>query len=241
VRSEDEALVRQSAERLYGAGQKIWDPTDRWNQHKRECIDIFARSHIQNRMSDGLVLDAGCGNEGYSWLPSNRICLDRFTDQLARVSHAVVGDLELLPFRDSTFGFVVCVASVLNYVSAAEAIIELGRITRTGGWLLLHFETSSSLEHALRAYWRSSATHIRTINSGREDDIWIYRPSYIQSLLSASGYVMRAKKEFHILSALGLRLGLRQQMAARLSKIDALAYPLRRFSDDVILLAEKSA
>lgn len=66
AQAEDEALVRGSAARLYGDGQRIWDPADRWNTHKRAEIDRFAATVAPPLLArSGTVLDAGCGSEPY--------------------------------------------------------------------------------------------------------------------------------------------------------------------------------
>ena len=39
MRSSDGLLVRESAERMYGDGQAIWDPQDRWNAYKQASKD----------------------------------------------------------------------------------------------------------------------------------------------------------------------------------------------------------
>ncbi|HTV26954.1 MAG TPA: methyltransferase domain-containing protein [Xanthobacteraceae bacterium] len=237
---DDKTLVRNSARRLYGDGQPIWNFNDRWNSYKRQRIDQFARLYAATSIQAAAsVLDAGCGNLGYDWLAQIAIRLDRFPKQVARLPNAIIGDVETLPFKNEVFDFVVCVASVLNYVSAAEAISEIARVTRHGGGLLLHFETSSSLEYLWRPQWRSLVARIQTVNSGREDEIWIYHPRYIANLLRGAGYKIIRYQGFHIASALGLRFGWSQQRAAALSLLDPIFLPLSRFSDDIILLAER--
>ena len=237
---DNTALVRNSAQRLYGEGQPIWNADDRWNAYKRRRIDQFARLYAAAPIHDAAsVLDAGCGNLGYDWLAQVAVRLDRFPRQVARLPNAVTGDIETLPFKNEVFDFVVCVASVLNYVSAAEAITEMARVTRRGGGLLLHFETSSSLEYLWRSPWCRPVTRIRTINSGQEDDIWVYHPRYVSSLLRNVGYKIKKYQGFHIASALALRFGWPQQRAAMLSVLDPMFLPMSRFSDDIILLAER--
>lgn len=240
--SDDELFVRAAAKRLYGDGQRIWDPSDRWNAHKRSVISEFSDRHASRLISDAkIILDAGCGSERYSWLPDRAICLDRYFEQARVRANAIVGDLDLLPFKDSSFDFVVCVASVLNYVSAVEAISEIARILRPGGHLLLHYETSTSFEHFLRSRWGSPVVRTETINSSRPDCVWIYRPSYIASILTSTKLRIRKSKEFHIASALALRLGFNQQQAARWVAMDRFFQSFKMFADDVIILAEKLA
>lgn len=240
--SSDENLVWDSAARLYGDGQPIWDPSDRWNTYKRAAIDAFAKEHVADRLTNSdRILDAGSGSRTYEWLPSHAISLDRFWLQVRERDNPVAGDLQRLPFASASMDAVVCVASVLNYVSAAEAISELGRVMRPGGFLLLHFETSSSLEHIGTGLWGRLVARLDTLNSGRNDTIWIYRPSYVRSLLNANGLSIVRTQGFHILSAGALRFGFSQQRSAALAVLDGWAKPLAFFADDFILLAEKRA
>ncbi|HEX8585470.1 MAG TPA: methyltransferase domain-containing protein [Allosphingosinicella sp.] len=240
-RSKDAELIEASAEGLYGAGQAIWDPSDRWNRHKRNEIDTFGRRWAAPLMNEaGTVLDVGCGSEPYAWLPAGRISVDRFAAQVAHLPNAVAASIERLPLRDQSVDFTVCVGSVLNYASAAEAVAEIGRISKPGAWLLLHFESSTSFEHVLTSRWRSPVVRLETLNGGRSDTIWVYRPAYVFDLLGGAGFRLRRQHRFHIVSTLALRASLSQQLAAPLAKLERLLPWLRTFADDVILLAERS-
>jgi SAM-dependent methyltransferase len=240
--SDDEFFVRAATKRLYGDGQRIWDPEDRWNAYKRSVISEFSDRHASRLIAEAkIILDAGCGSESYPWLPERAICLDRYFGQARTRSNAIVGDLGSLPFNDSSIDFLVCIASVLNYVSAVEAISEISRVLRPGGYLLLHFETSTSFEHILHSRWGSPVVRTDTMNSGRPDTLWIYRPSYIATILAATKLSINKIQEFHIASALALRLGLSQQLSARFAMLDPLLQLFSMFADDVIILAERRA
>ncbi|WP_322515524.1 class I SAM-dependent methyltransferase [Rhodopseudomonas palustris] len=235
----DKILVRQSAERLYQEGQPIWSPDDRWNVYKRSRISKFA-TMLAKPIIDAAprILDAGCGSEPYSWLPERTVSFDKFHGQIKGRSSPVAGDLERLPFGDRTFDLVVCVASVLNYVSAAEAIQELSRVVRPGGHLLIHYETSTSFEHLFSSRWGKPVVRIDTINNGEDDTLWVYNPNYINALLGANGFRIVKDDHFHILSALALRFGLKQGPAAFFASADRFVGAAWMFSDDVITLVE---
>lgn len=239
---DDELVVRDAATRLYGDGQPIWDPKDRWNNYKRASISAFCSRHASHLLSKAeTILDAGCGSETYPWMPERSICLDRHFLQARARSNGVVGDLSSLPFESGAFDFIVCVASVLNYVSAIEAISEVSRVLRPGGHLVLHYETSTSFEHILKSTWGMPVARTETINAGRPDTLWVYRPSYIASILRGARFQDQKVQRFHIASALGLRIGLSQQVSARFSVLDPFVQRLGMFADDVIILAEKLA
>ena len=237
----DDALVRGSAGRLYGEGQPVWSAQDRWNTAKRKNVDRFARRFAVPYLDHATrVLDAGSGNQPYDWVPADAISLDRFSDQVKGLRIPVAGDLQQLPFRAGTFDFVVCVGPVINYTSAAESIAELSRVTVAGGHLLLHFESSTSFEFLGTKHWGRLATRVETINGGRTDTVWVYRPTYIRQLLQQHGFREVETRRFHILSALGVRVGLSQDRSAPASALDGWAAPLAGMADDVILVAEKS-
>ena len=104
---------------------------------------------------------------------------------------------------------------------------------------MIHFETSTSFEHLGGRRWGDPAVRLQTINGGKPDSIWIYRPTFLLRAMDGVGLKVLQTHRFHILSALGLRIGLSQQHAAPLATLDRLAGALGAFSDDIILLAEK--
>ena len=241
MRPSDEILnVRESASSLYGAGQEIWDANDAWNEHKRRNIEAFilqttSASQIPNR-----ILDAGCGMTAYDWMLNDRVNLDRFFSQLQDKPNAVVAELEQLPFEDCSFNLIFCIGSVLNYVSAIEAITELSRVSAKGCRLYLHFETSSSFEQFGRNGWNASVKFIKTINAGRPDAIWVYSPAFILRSLAIANFRILRQRRFHIFSALMSRFGFAQPTAAMATKFDALGrFMFNFFADDIIVLAEK--
>ena len=62
MQSDDDLLVRESAERLYGGGHRIWDPKDRWNAYKRSIIDEFSEQHARalNRLVSNSIEEISC-------------------------------------------------------------------------------------------------------------------------------------------------------------------------------------
>lgn len=138
-RSRDPSiLIRRSARRLYGSTRSNWPEYDGWNDHKhRQTEQFILRTGSQLLQRCKQALDAGAGNSVYSWMPSTCVSLDRHKIQVVRKPNAVVGDIERLPFHDNAFDLVICIGSVLNYVSAAEALNEIARVTAPAGRLYL--------------------------------------------------------------------------------------------------------
>jgi len=123
----ERSVVRRSAADLYGQGQEIWLESDRWNQHKRKRIERFILDNVVMQQERGAALDVGSGNFVYAWMPGDVVSADRFPEQVAGKRRAVVCDIEMLPFKDGSFDLIFCIGSVLNYVSAFEALHELSR------------------------------------------------------------------------------------------------------------------
>jgi SAM-dependent methyltransferase len=236
----DRERIRDAAASRYAAGGEIWPDTDRWNTAKRLAIDTFCRANLGAVADDATVLNAGAGSFSYGWMPPQAINLDRFPGQASQLPNAVAADVENLPFSDDTFDVVICIGSVLNYVSAMEALAELCRVLKPGGRMLLHYETSNSAEHLGTSRWRASAAALPTINNGEDDFIWVYSRAYVERTLRRFGVVVEKQRAFHIASAVLLRIGLSQDVAARASILDRWLAPLSALGDDLILRGRKS-
>jgi SAM-dependent methyltransferase len=235
-------IIRRSARRLYGTIHSDWPPLkDGWNDYKFSRIEQFVIDtgyHLLSSSSN--ILDAGCGIGVYEWMPSRAVNLDLCFTQIHGRPNAVVSDLEHLPFRDGTFDLIFCIGSVLNYVSALEALNELSRVIAASGRLYLHFETSSSFEHIFKHSWNAPAFLNKTVNASRSDYIWIYSPNYIFKILNVLGFKIVKTANFHILSTLLGKLGMPQKTTYKLAHLDRVVPWLNFFADDIIILAEKT-
>jgi hypothetical protein len=234
------ALIRRSAARLYGKITSEWPQIDGWNEYKHQETQRFIlRAGSVILQSAKRTLDAGAGDSVYEWMPPNCVSLDRHRKQLSQKNSAVVGDVERMPFSDGCFDLLICIGSVLNYVSAAEALSEFSRTTSRGGHIFLHFETSTSFEQLFRSAWGSSVYLNRTTNASRTDFVWVYSPKYIFSLLTALRFNVIKSTRFHVISALLSRLGTPQRHAHHFARLDRMAPFLNYFSDDIVILAQK--
>ncbi len=233
-------IVRYSAQDLYGSKRADWPPpSDGWNDYKFARMERFVLdtgSHLLPGTSR--VLDAGCGIGVYDWMPQRAINLDLFVSQVRGRPNALVADVERLPFADQKFDLIFCLGSVLNYVSATEALGELARVSAPSALLYLHFETSSSFEHILGKGWNAPKFLNKTVNAAREDHVWVYSPRYVSEQLAGFGFRVLKSARFHILSSLLYKLGVPQSTACKAARLDGAVPWLNLFSDDVILLAQ---
>jgi SAM-dependent methyltransferase len=231
--------VRRAAEQRYASGADIWVSEDRWNACKRAGIERICRKELAKVTSGIRILNAGAGSHRYSWMPNQAINLDRFAAQASKLPHAVVGDLEALPFSDGEFDLVICVGPVINYASAMESISEMSRVLRPGGRLILHYETSNSAEHIFTRRWRAQAALLPTLNNGEADTVWIYSNAFMERTLRRNGIDIERRHAFHIASSALLRLGFSFDLAARAAALDHLLMPLWFLADDVIIAGLK--
>lgn len=113
---------------------------------------------------DAIVLDAGCGagivpqrivERGYRVLgmDTSRAMIEeahRVHDiELRPMSRFVQGDVECLPFAESSFSAVVCLGVVTYLRSAERALSELARVLEPKGTLILSVVNKAHLMHYL--------------------------------------------------------------------------------------------
>ena len=239
---KNDAHVSRSTKALYEDGQKIWRPDDKWNIYKRRRISEFARRESLPALnSASTILNAGSGGEPYDWMPLSAINIDIFLRQVEKLPLAVVSDARALPFRSNTFDLILCLASVVNYTSAAECFREFHRVLKAGGKLVFDYESSASFEHLGKRYWNRRVTQVNSIYARRNETLWVYSPEFVLDLLLEFGFRICSSESFHIASSLAFRLGLNQDTAASFSNLDRYLAMLNFFADDHIISVEKIA
>lgn len=236
----DRKKISQAAHDHYASGEQIWSSDDRWNERKRVEIEKFCVKHLSGiSLEEKSVLNAGSGSHRYDWLPETVISLDLFSEQLKNTAYPVLGSVENIPFPENFFDVIVCVGSVINYASALESISEMSRVLRPTGVIVLHFESSESLEQIATKNWKSEAAPIETLNNGEVDMVWVYSRNLIFDILNRTGIKILDKDCFHTISAALSRIGIPQQYAAFGQSLDFLVPFLNCFSDDVIIFGQK--
>jgi SAM-dependent methyltransferase len=144
------AYLRETANREFDHWSKTYDRS--WLQWM-----IFHPSHelllSQLRASDERLLDVGCGTSQFLsravqahpglsavGLDLSAKMLDQGRERVAQAGQQVVvvrGDSERLPFADNTFDVVTCCHSFHHYPRQAAAVVEMYRVLRPEGRLLL--------------------------------------------------------------------------------------------------------
>jgi ubiquinone/menaquinone biosynthesis C-methylase UbiE len=111
-----------------------------------------------------MVLDAGCGagvtlqriaERGHRvvGMDISRAMLDEVSGlrevELRPMVHVVQGDVECLPFAESSFSAAVCLGVVTYLTSAERAVSELARVLEPEGTLILSVVNKAHLMHYL--------------------------------------------------------------------------------------------
>lgn len=137
--------------------------------------------HLQHINWKGLVLDAGCGQgnlalevqklagEGRVEIIGVDLSLEML--ELARSKtpfQFVLGDIESLPFADESFDIVICSETLHHFPNIEKASIELARVLKNNGQLLLVDHSTSFMNRLSYAiggvYNRRSVNQTRSVN-----------------------------------------------------------------------------
>ncbi|KKS26427.1 MAG: Methyltransferase type 11 [Parcubacteria group bacterium GW2011_GWC2_42_6] len=127
----------------------------------RRYLNKFITEHAN---SDGLVLDLGCGSGKYAKYFKQRIGFDMKPGQ----GVDVVGDAHQLPFEDEKFDTILC-AEVLEHLrEPAKAIVEMRRVLKKGGLLILSTRFIFPLHDTPGDFWRFTKYGLKELFKGWE-------------------------------------------------------------------------
>jgi hypothetical protein len=197
--------VKSRAKRLYDTIEAIWPDTDTWSAHTKDSISGFL--HLVIKGDKNVILNAGSGGNDYG-LMSNGVCvnLDISIRHCRSLSHAVVGDIEAIPFADASFNVVVCVGAILNYCEPYVCLPELFRVATTGGMVLLDFETTATAEILFSSHWGKRVSVVERNYAGRMDKTFLFSADHIRRIVETCGGNVVRTKHYHVATALWRRL-----------------------------------
>lgn len=222
-------LAREAVRRRYN--QLLINTSDPWHDYTakaiREQLKVWHEPLFSNR--ECLVLNAGSGGDDLGVCPPEAIHLDLAEQRLKDTQRAIIASVESIPLPAQSVGTIICVGSVINYCDPAAAIVEFGRIACSGAWMAVEFESSRSGELLCRRGFGSAAVVVRTFYGDSEEVVWVYRPPYIESLLSAAGFRVVERVPIHIVSPWLLLFTRLPAVASRAGELD------RRFSSTSFL------
>jgi SAM-dependent methyltransferase len=158
------------------------------------------------------LLNAGAGIHAIEVPGWEETSVDLFVSPLQRHRRSVCASVEEMPFADAEFDSVVCVGEVLGYCDPARAIREFARVLRPGGKLVCDYGSSGSPRQWGDMRFRRAAALFDDTYNGSPERIWIYAPSYIESLLKSCGFEIERRVGWHFWSSVLGRCGIKRAL-----------------------------
>lgn len=222
--TQDEADSRIELETVIERYRSIsrYSLTDEWHEYTASRIrHELSRRWSRLRTQPGhAILNAGAGNSDLGVCPPWTLNLDISEAGVALLPNPIVATIEQIPLPNESVDTIVCVGSVLDYCDAAAAISEFSRILKSGGNLILEFESSRAADlFSQKAFGRSAAI-AETFYGNEPEVLWVYNPRYIRSLLSAAQLEIMETIPIHIGSPWALLMTKSIRGAAVIARLD---------------------
>ena len=185
----------------------------------------------------GYLLNAGSGGSDYG-LPHKMMHVDIAENKIKHFPEYIVSSVESMPFEGNTFTDAICVGSVINYCDASATIHELSRVLKSGGSLILEFESSWGYEHRNSHAFKRDADIVQLPYFGALHSQWIYSPKYISNILAVEGLRISDEYSFHYLSGISFSKYQNENRAVQYVKFDWLCRKIpiiKQYSNNVIL------
>src|SRR5947199_226162 len=131
--------IKGSTRDSYSYIYKIGIAEDSWHLYSTRVILTFIRRYLTKIFfghEKVAMLNAGSGDIDYGLKIFRALNSDFVLNALLVMPRSFVSDLENLPISDGALDAEVCVGSVLNYLDASAAVMELARCVRPGGVLI---------------------------------------------------------------------------------------------------------
>ena len=221
----------------------IWPETDQWHTYTYKYMCSYLKKEIPQFGIQGTtkILNAGSAGNTYD-IGGEHHHVDICYSKISHLEHALEASIEALPYAKDSFDGCICMGSVINYCDAAQALFELSRVIRPGGFLVFDFEQSGSLQFIGSEAFDKNAIIVDTFNSGQKDRLWVYSLQYILSILESAGFIVQKRECFHIFSSFMIKLLRNENKAAIFGKYDVIAKRIpfvRKRSCNVILTCRK--
>ena len=187
------------------------------------------------------LLNAGAGVYALGLSKWKEVSLDLFLPPIQSRSYPVCASVEQLPFKNESFGAVICVGEVLAYCDPATAISEFARVLATHGQLVCDFRSTKSCRYWLTPVFGRGAELIIDDYNGTPEKTWVYSPNYIETLLKKAGFMVVARLGTHTWSSIARRTGFSTQTSVRIQRgIDWLQFSLIG-ADLITIVAERTS
>lgn len=198
----DEGIEDDSVVRAY-------DRISRWPQFR--LIRRMIIKELRKHQPDGSLVDIGCG-PGYlladmarSFQKLNLIGVDISAEMVERAANNLaikglddrvtfrVGDIQGLPFEDSSVDFATSTLSLHHWSDPKQALHEISRILRPGGRFLifdLRRDSPKLMYWLIKfAQWTILPKAMKRINEPTSSFLASYTPAELTVFMPASGFV----------------------------------------------------
>jgi ubiquinone/menaquinone biosynthesis C-methylase UbiE len=228
----------------YNRLDKIWDDNDKWHLWTKSAIDRFVKKSLDHVGGcKGLrILNAGSAGYSYNIPEENILHVDIARDKIAHLPNSIVADIHNLPLREVDFDLILCVGSVINYCDPVQVVQEFERVSKKGGYLILEFENSFTLELVGTRDFNKRVVLVKSFHNGEPEKLWYFSENYIKELAKLAGYRIVLVDRIHILSPLIYRITHNETTAAMFARWDGFCsrIPLvRQFSSNSMFLLFK--
>lgn len=208
----------------YDSIKEIWHKDDKWHRHTFNFIKKFIwRSYNKILSSKEMqILNAGAGGHCYN-LPVGRfVHIDIATNKIRNLSNSILANIEHIPISEEEFELIICVGSVINYCDPIKVIGEFNRILKKGGYIILEFESSQTLELIGTINYSKKVVLTDTFYFGKKERLWYYSEKFITELLSLNKMQILNVDKCHIISPLIYRIFKNENFAAFFTTFDFL-------------------
>lgn len=225
---------------FYNRIPEIWAADDVWHTYSHEQLSKYIDKH-QNIFKNSIILNAGSGGNDYGIECQEMYHIDIAEEKIKTCKNYVVGSIEKIPYPNEMFNGIICVGSVINYCDAISAISELSRVLKTGGYMILEFESSYGFEYLGKKEYKSPATVITLEYMHESHTQWLFAQQYIYKILKAYSIEILDKYPFHILDGL-LSKFLNESLSVKITRLDKFINKIpfiREHGNNIILLCKK--
>jgi len=234
-------IKKEDIANKYNDMDYIWNKNDSWHYYTFLTIKKNLKALSEKYFQDAkLILNAGSAGNGYE-LFLDQIHLDISDKKLENIENAIVADVCDIPIENDTFDVCICVGSVVNYCDVVQAIKELKRVTVPGGYVIIEYETSNSLEYKKTPYYKKNVGLASTFYNGQEEKIYVYSQDYINSILTHLNLKKIEETGFHLFTSGAYNLLHSEEKAIKFTCWDFLTKVklFRRYASNIILVCRK--
>ena len=119
--------------------RRFFDSNDpaRWGRDEMPQQEQVTLGWRERTLATGPVLELGCGRGVLASILTGHVGLDLAYVPLRSIPRGVNGDMERLPFRDRTIGFLFSWAAIEHVPNPEKVLAEVERVLRPGGVAVL--------------------------------------------------------------------------------------------------------